>query len=128
MAPNITKKIMIIRHGEKPGVPVAADGMDTDGNPDSKSLTAAGWRRAHALVDLFNPASRDAMRSRLAMPEHLFAAADTSGDRSKRPVETLTPLSESFDPPLSIDASIESTDVKSIVHAVKSAGGVVLAC
>jgi hypothetical protein len=126
MAPNVTKTIMIIRHGEKPGVPVAADGIDVDGNVDSKSLTAAGWQRAHALVDLFNPPVGVAMRARLAVPDHLFAAADTSGDKSKRPIETITPLSESFNPNLAIDSTIASTDVKSIAKAAKSAGDVVL--
>jgi hypothetical protein len=119
---------MIIRHGEKPGVPVAADGIDGDGNVDSKSLTAAGWQRAHALVDLFNPPAGIAIRAGLAVPNHLFAAADTSGDQSKRPIETITPLADSFNPNLAIDSSIDSSDVKAIAKAAKSVGGVVLVC
>ena len=126
MGANVTTKIMIIRHGEKPGVPIAADGIDSDGNDDSKSLTAAGWQRAHALVDLFHPPGGTAVRPGLAVPDHLFAAANTSGDRSKRPIETITPLAESFDPVKTIDEAIDATDISSIAKAAKSAGGVAL--
>jgi hypothetical protein len=128
MAPNVTTKIMIIRHGEKPGVPVAADGIDEDGNVDTKSLTAAGWQRAHALVDIFNPPATIAIRAGLGVPDHLFAASTGSGDQSKRPIETITPLSESFDPALAIDDTIDSTDIKSIAKAARKIGGVALAC
>jgi hypothetical protein len=125
---TFSTKIMIIRHGEKPGVPVAADGIDFDGASDPESLTAAGWQRAHALVALFHPPNPAGIRKGLAVPDHLFAASEFCGDHSKRPVETITPLAESFDPPLAIDSSIAATDIGKIADAVKGAGKSVLVC
>jgi hypothetical protein len=119
-------KIMIIRHAEKPGVPIAADGIDVEGELDPKSLTAAGWQRAHALVSLFHPS--DQMRAGLATPEHLFAASAAGGDKAKRPFETLLPLAESFDPALPIDNSIKASDAGAIAKAATKIGGVVLIC
>lgn len=122
-----SSKILIIRHGEKPGVPIAANGIDIDGNDDPNSLTAAGWQRAHALVNLFHPTS-GAPRAGLTMPNHVFAAANTGGDHSKRSIETVTPLAQSFNPRLTIDQSIDATDITGIVEASTSAGGAVLVC
>lgn len=123
----MTTKIMIIRHGEKPGVPVAADGIDADGNDDPESLTAAGWHRAHALVELFHPAVPQNIKQGLAVPDVLFAAAERGGG-SKRPVETITPLAESFEPPKQIQDAITSTDVQAIARACTAVAGNALVC
>jgi hypothetical protein len=123
----MTGKIMIIRHGEKPGTPIAADGVDPYAGlaDDGASLTAAGWRRARALAGIFNPAG-GAPPAGLAIPTALFAAAVTDPDSSKRPLQTLLPLALTFDPPLPIDASIAAGNAAAIADAAKNAGGVVL--
>jgi len=119
-------KIMVIRHGEKPGEPIDAPGVDQNGSPDPESLTAQGWRRAEALVRLFHPDPPATVRDELAIPQHLFAAEVSDPQSSKRPVETLTPLSKSFIPHLQIDASIEASKVNAICKAARNAGNVVL--
>src|SRR5580704_9099212 len=101
----VAAKIMIIRHGEKPDGTVSTPGIDSDGHTDPQSLTAAGWNRARALVEIFHPKAAT-IRAGLAVPDTLFAANDHYGSSSKRPLETLTPLAESFDPSLPIDAAI----------------------
>lgn len=123
-----SSKIMIIRHGEKPGVPTAADGIDVSGDVDPTSLTATGWQRAHALAELFHPSDQDRMRTGLATPDHLFAASTAGGDKSKRPYETLLPLAESFNPTLAIDNSIKATDTRGIAKAATAIGDIVLIC
>jgi hypothetical protein len=122
---GVSSKIMIVRHGEKPGHPVSAIGINAAGETDPLSLTATGWQRARALVRIFNPRSGTPPEG-LAVPQHLFAANDHGGDSSRRPIETLTPLAHSFDPSLDIDASIHATDTAAIAEASAQAGGVVL--
>ncbi len=122
----LTTKIMLIRHGEKPGAPDAGPGLDPNGNDDPQSLTARGWQRAKALADLFNPASPKTLRAGLAVPKYLFASEISDPESSKRPLETLTPLSESFTPPRSIDASIKSSHIDKICLAAINAGDTVL--
>ena len=80
---------MIIRHGEKPE-PGRSHGVEPDGGRDHNSLTVTGWVRAGALVDLFAPTSGDP-RSGLRRPDAVYASA-AEGDRSKRAIETVTPL------------------------------------
>ena len=84
MAP---RKIVILRHGEKPGDP---DSPDTTDQPD---LAPAGVERANELVRVI-PAD-------FGEPDFLVAA--TSSGMSRRPVETLQPLANKLgflaDPP-----------------------------
>jgi hypothetical protein len=122
----LSSKIMVIRHGEKPGDPSDAPGIDASGNPDPQSLTAQGWRRAQGLVGLFHPVPPAAPRAGLAVPSHLFATEISDPVSSKRPLETLTPLSHSFNPLLPIDASIKGAHVDKLCKAATEAGDVVL--
>jgi len=95
-------KVMLIRHAEKPTS--TENGIDIDGNRDSSSLIPQGWQRAGALNGLFTSAIGP-----LPTPHFLFApnafssdpagAGKSSGVKkhgsgtSKRPYETITPLS-----------------------------------
>jgi hypothetical protein len=117
-------KIMVIRHGEKPGDPDNSPGIDPNGNADPQSLTAQGWRRAHALVGLFDPTAPATPRAGLAAPQQLFATEISDPDSSKRPLETLTPLAQALQLP--IDASIKGSNVDKLCHDAKKGGGVVL--
>jgi broad specificity phosphatase PhoE len=47
------RKIMVIRHGEKPDENGNPPGYTWEGDPDKRSLTSRGWNRAHSLVALF---------------------------------------------------------------------------
>jgi hypothetical protein len=123
----MTNKIMIIRHGEKPGTPIAAPGINplASRHTDDASLTEAGWRRANALVGIFNPPG-GVPPAGIGIPTSLFAAAVTDLDSGKRPLQTLMPLASSFQPPLTINASIKASNAAELAEAAKSAGGVVL--
>ena len=48
-------KIMLIRHAEKPNGD-GGPGLMPNGVENPRALTLTGWKRANALVGLFNPA------------------------------------------------------------------------
>jgi hypothetical protein len=117
-----TRKIMLIRHSEKPAVPPPPDGIDENGNVDAESLTTQGWQRARLLISLFNPDSGQ-FRAGLARPTALFAGK-VNGDHGKRPVETLKPLAAALRLP--IDQSYSGSKIVSQARST-TAGGFVLA-
>ena len=117
-------KIMLIRHGEKPNDPKPAPGYDLSGNKDPKSLTKAGWKRAHKLVEFFHPRLAAPPKG-IAVPNALYAARPEK-DGSKRHVETIVPLAQSFTPPLRIDAGIEAEDEANLAAALRAVNGIVL--
>jgi broad specificity phosphatase PhoE len=83
-------RIMFIRHAEKP-MDGGDDGVSAKGKPDPESLTPRGWQRAGALARFFwplSPAGGDA----LLTPAIVFAAGTGAGSKSKRPMETVSPL------------------------------------
>ena len=82
-------KIMVIRHAEKPN---GERGMMPDGTENPEALTVTGWKRAKALVGLFDPPDGQ-FAHHVSRPERLFA----SGSESLRPRQTLEPLSEACD-------------------------------
>lgn len=116
--------IMVIRHAEKPEGSV--QGVQLDGSNDPESLIVQGWQRAGALAVLFDP-SRGSLRSpALAVPLFLFAAKFGAKKHSKRPFETLQPLSLKLN--LTIDDSFKSDDfTKMVRHAVACEGVVLIA-
>src|SRR5258708_6223844 len=98
-----TTKVMLIRHAEKPTS--TQSGINIDGDPDSSSLIPQGWQRAGALNGLFTSGIGP-----LPTPDFLFApnlfSKDSPGQSkasaakkhgssgtSRRPYETITPLS-----------------------------------
>lgn len=82
------KKIMIIRHAEKPTGNF--QGVRETGAGDSKSLIVAGWQRASALNGFFAPAKGSPSKKDIATPDYIYAASP-SGE-SERPCETVTSL------------------------------------
>jgi len=91
-ASHRAKRIMLIRHAERPDGVGPPFGITVDGSVDPWSLTVVGWQRAGALVELFDPAV-GAVKSGLTRPTHLFAS-NPGTNQSKRPLETITPLSQ----------------------------------
>ena len=80
---------MLIRHAEKPDGD-GAPGLMPNGVENPRALTLAGWKRANALVGLFNPPDGALPRPPLAKPRSLFA----SGSDSLRPKQTIAPLAD----------------------------------
>jgi broad specificity phosphatase PhoE len=91
MAPRCVK-LMIIRHAEKPDTQANVAGVSEGGAADKNDLTVKGWRRAGALVRLFNPLPQTVLRPGLAVPGAIFAAPATDDNPSKRPLHTVAPL------------------------------------
>jgi hypothetical protein len=83
------KRIMFIRHAEKPGVPGdgKGEGVQPDGSQDGESLTVRGWQRAGALARFFS------LRPELK-PGVIFASGLGHGSKSKRPMQTVMPLAD----------------------------------
>ena len=123
MAP---KKIMVIRHAEKP-VPEGANGVEADGRPAGPdSLSAIGWDRARALVNFFAVPTAE----RIERPDYVFAAAVEVS--SQRPRQTVSPLAASLRPPSgagpAFNVQYPKEDIAGVTTAVMSANGIVLIC
>ena len=84
---------MIIRQGEKPAG--TAPGLDSDGNEDDRSHTAVGWERAHAVVDLFDPA-HGTLREGLPRPATIYGAGMTEDGEGRRSRGAVAPLAEAL--------------------------------
>jgi len=125
-APAPPRKIMLIRHGEKPTL--AAAGVDAAGASDPNSLCVAGWQRAGALARYFaTPAAAG-----ITAPAALFASAYLKAKhgeivadiKSMRAYETLSPLAARLNLP--IDACYPVGDETGFAAAILRLGGVVL--
>ena len=111
-------KIMVIRHAEKPDVD-GSPGLMPNGVENPRALTATGWKRADALVGLFNPADGAVPRPPLARPKSLFA----SGSQSLRPKQTIAPLARALN--LSVRTFLKGQEAE-LVAAAKQAEAPVL--
>ncbi len=111
-------KIMLIRHAEKPNGD-GGPGLMPDGVENPRALTATGWKRANALVGLFNPADGVSPRPPLAKPTSLFA----SGSQSLRPKQTIAPLAVALN--LSFRTFLKGQEAQ-LVAAAKGGEGPVL--
>ena len=112
---------MILRHGEKPPDDGPPHGIDADGDKSEHSLTTTGWARAGALVELFASA-RSAPPAGLLRPGRLYASQGDS--KSRRPLETLTPLAARLG--LTVDTSHAKADTAALAADLRAAGGVAL--
>jgi hypothetical protein len=111
---KLPKRVLIIRHGEKPGDPSA------DNTGDGPSLSTKGYERAGALAP-YVPAQ-------FGPPDFLFATRES--ENSNRPVETITPLSKAIGVPID-DKHVDEDYGKvasDILGNAKYAGKLVLIC
>jgi hypothetical protein len=124
--------ILIIRHAEKPE-PGGDDGVDGSGASDKKSLTPRGWQRSGAWAELFAPS----LRQQPAVPKptavfasapasHTEIAAGESGSKSRRPLETVSPLAAKLD--IEIDVRFGKGQENDLAAAISAIEGVVLVC
>jgi hypothetical protein len=90
----MTKKIMLIRHAEKPDKPNHILGVSPLGEKDKESLSVRGWQRAGALVRFFAPAHERFTHKVLVTPQFLFSCKVLPDNPSQRPLQTLLPLAE----------------------------------
>lgn len=85
--------IFVIRHAEKPDG--QSQGVNEAGSNDPESLIPRGWQRAGALATFFGS------KNDLPKPDRIYASGSEKekvaphvkvGSKSKRPIETVTPL------------------------------------
>jgi hypothetical protein len=113
-------KIMLIRHAEKPTD--KDGGVDQKGAADKHDLIVRGWQRAGALTQFFaNPSNPQGPIQR---PATIFATEPTTGSDSKRPVHTVTPLSQFIN--VAIDSTIHEGSEQDLVNKAVASNGVVL--
>jgi len=116
------KKIMLIRHAEKPDHKVA--GVLTEGAHDEHSLSVQGWQRAGALAVWLDPRHHHITHPHLAPPDHLYAARFHAGHHSKRCYQTLVPLSDKLG--LEINIEFKNEDFAEMAAHARSREGTVL--
>jgi broad specificity phosphatase PhoE len=116
-----TTKIMLIRHAERPN---GDGGVMPDGTTNPEALTARGWQRANALVQLFVPPDGHFTNPDLATPRTIFASGIGHHSKSLRPQQTVTPLAAKLG--LSINTSFPKGNESGLTQAAKAIGGIVL--
>ncbi len=130
MAQNPARKIMIIRHAEKPdGV---NPGITESGVISKHDLTIGGWQRAGALACFFGGAPTQAQEGAIARPQFLFASAasnvvkgsEAHESRSARSVDTLLPLGRKLQ--IEINTSFRKGEEEQVAAAAQQCPGVVL--
>ena len=93
----------------------------------SESLTARGWERAGALACFFSPSHGPLQNPNLAVPQHLFATKVGPNSLSKRPQETITPLSGKLNQ-LAINTTYLKNEHAEMAKVATACPGVVLIC
>jgi broad specificity phosphatase PhoE len=114
------KRIMFIRHAEKPGTGTDGNGVTPEGAEDDESLTVRGWQRAGALASFFSKPER--------CPTAIFASGLGPGSKSKRPMQTVTPLADLLNQTKQVAfmTTYLKDDLKPLMKDVLSREGVVL--
>jgi len=120
----IARKIMIIRHAEKPNG--YYKGISEKGLVEPESLIVRGWQRAGALSGLFNPKNKALKKSKLSVPEFLYASPAGNHSKSKRPVQTIKALSKLLKVP--IIKKFGRDDYKAMTRHALRRNGTVLIC
>ena len=116
--------ISLIRHAEKQLGSGPPFGVMADGRRDPNSLTPRGWQRAGALVTLFGPGREPAARAALPTPTRLLACGIGPHSESRRPIETLQPLSERLG--LTLDEPFLQDELDQLAAAIRASEGDVL--
>ena len=83
--------VMFIRHGEKPNDDGPPHGIDHHGERDPHSLSVRGWTRAGGIAGLY-ACLPNATQPQLVVPQRIVATKSTDDYRSKREVNTATPV------------------------------------
>jgi len=110
MASMSDQLIMIIRHAEKPSADGTIQGVEINGTPDKHELVVRGWQRAGALVRLFAPANGVFARAGIQTPLTVFATQADAANKSRRPIDTVTPLVDFLTPTPGFSADFDIDD------------------
>lgn len=116
------RKIMVLRHAEKPEPASDVRGVDACGREDPRDLSVRGWQRAAALVQFFAPSDGHFAHRLIETPQVIFAAS--AQGRSLRPLHTVQPLAQRLG--LVIRDEFADEDTARLVAAAEACAGVVL--
>jgi hypothetical protein len=120
----MAKKIMLIRHAEKPDKLSGIFGVSPLGMKDKEALSVRGWQRAGALVRFFAPFREDCSHPSLATPQFLFACKILPDNKSRRALQTIEPLAEHLSLKVNLDHA--EGEEPALIEAVLAAPGNVL--
>ena len=118
----MAKKIMIVRHGEKPSDSI--HGVNVEGEHDKNELSTKGWQRSGALIRFFNPVNCHFSHPALAKPNAIFAAVPSGHVKSLRSEDTVRALADSLG--LRINLKHTKGEEKALVEDALAMHGVVL--
>ncbi|AHI27413.1 hypothetical protein LU298_14190 [Komagataeibacter intermedius] len=97
--------VVLIRHAEKPDGRRHETGIDGYGRDDPHSLSRRGWQRAKELPVFFTVVGTTSPL--LPIPDRIFASAfRPGGGHSRRPEQTVQPLSETLHCPVDLRWSL----------------------
>ncbi|MGA2393833.1 MAG: histidine phosphatase family protein [Candidatus Lustribacter sp.] len=123
------KKIILIRHAEKPGEHPPPLGVDEEGAVNQHALLVRGWQRAGALVAFFVAPTH----KKIATPKTIIAATvcddpavDPADAKSLRPVLTVEPLVAKLGAAVTFVNDIPVGQEDAAIAAIKACAGVVL--
>lgn len=121
-------KIILIRHGEKPGEPPPPHGITPEGEHDPASLSVRGWLRAGALMAFFAPTAGQFSHPLLATPNVIYAARIAPGSESRRHQQTVTPLLEKLGDRALANLNFAKGEEEPLMASALEQAGVVLVC
>lgn len=118
------RRIMIIRHAEKPGDADPDHGVSLNGVHDRHDLTVRGWQRAGALVRFFAPRQPRAADEPIAAPATIMASAAVPGSSSLRAQHTVLPLADALG--IAVDATHANGEEVAVAASARAAPSTVL--
>ena len=124
------RKIMIIRHAEKPPkTGPLPRGVALDGQHSPNELIPRGWQRAGALVTLFAPWNGSAPQPPVERPAAVFAAGTSPDSPSLRPQSTVGPVAQALRPTAAVQVLSAPGQEPAAARAILDSGfEVVLVC
>jgi hypothetical protein len=120
----MAKKIMILRHAEKPDKSEDIHGVTAEGERDKNDLSPQGWQRSGALIRFFSPLNGQFQHPGLAKPTAIFAAAPSGHVQSLRSEHTVGALARSLN--LRVGLKHSKGEEHELVNDAIATGGVVL--
>lgn len=122
------KKIMLIRHAEKPHDDPPPHGVTLHGAHDKKALSVRGWTRAGALAVLLAPPNGQFQNVALATPNLIYAMGIGANSESSRPQQTVTPLLDKLGANCKPNFHFLKDQERDMLASVLDQDGVILIC
>ncbi len=126
--PTLPRKLMLMRHAEKPADDPPPHGVTIHGKHDDKALSVRGWMRAGALVTLFAPTNGQFQNPSLTTPRVIYAMGTGAGSESLRPQQTVNPLADKLGSQVQVNTDFLKGQEKEMIESALASEGVVLIC